>query len=258
MVNSITILERFRPYIKDARLAERVQIAAKIIHEYRHAGQSTSTGHILRYLGVQDDDVADVYKKLYGRPLHLNRVPPLQEGEHHLFFDSSETGVTDAQLYYLRSKNILELRLSNGNLVVNRANWEDYRNRKREYASLAKAADLLGVSRPYVRELIRKDILPAIRPDEHTYGNMYLIKFGDLEALLPRLEWINLSEGGRRYGVTRERSRQVLEAHTLSAHTDKRQNGRKKIRSHWKRIRKPHEVLVRALDFELHYQSNNN
>ncbi len=255
---SLSILRSFQPHIKDIPLNERARLAAEIIHKYRSVGQSPVTDSILGCLHLHDDDVGPIYKELYRRPLHLNRVPQLQESEFNLFFDSSETGVTDTQLYYLRSMRIVELRILGGNLYVSKTDWETYRDRNNGFVSLTRGANMLKVSRPYLRSLIREGVLPAVRPQDHDSGNMYQIAVSDIEALKPKLEWVNLAEAARRYDITRERARQILGSHTLSAHINIRQaHHRKKTRHHWKRIRKPHEVLVRVIDFERHFQNNN-
>jgi len=255
MANTLHVLRNLRQNVETVSLNTRVRLAAELIHDYRRAGNSAPLDKIYEYLGVTDEEVGEVYESLYGRSLHLNRVPPLQQDESGVFFPASETGVTDAQLYYLRSKGVVDLRILDGALFAHRDSWDAYKTRTNGYVSLAEAAEMLGISRPYVRKFLRSGILSSRVPGTHEYGNRYLIPLSELETLKPKLELINLSEASRKYNVTREDTRQLLKTHTLSAHKDKRK--RKRTKTHWRRIRTAHEVLVRAIDFELYFNKLN-
>lgn len=258
MTNAISILKSLPPYIVNAPLNERAKLAAEIMHTYRRGGHFPFADSVLSHLGLRDDDVGPVYKELYGRSLHSIRVLPLQEHERDLYLPSSETGLSDSRLYYLRSKGIVDLRIENGMFFVHRDSWERHRSRTNGYLSVARAAEFLNVSKPYIRKLLGLGLLSSKSPGTHEYGNMNLIPFSEAETLKSQLEWINLSEGGRRYGRSRERIRQILNSHTLSAHKDKRKNGRKTIGPHWARRRNDHEVFVRQIDLDRHFGEHKN
>lgn len=245
-------LRELSKYTESVPLQVRTKLAAEIIRQHRKlTPHPPDFEKIFGYLKVQPTDVASTYQELYRRPLFLNYVPLLREEEANKYTDSSETGLTDVMLYLLRSRDVLQLRRLNGSLFANREDWERYRNRSNGKASLAEAVGILDISRPYGRKLIRQGILPATKVQTgKTYH--YEISIEDIEALKPKLEWANLSKVAKSYEISRERIRQILEEHTLSAHINKRRSGKKK-EPHWKRIRKPHEVLVRLLDFEQHF-----
>lgn len=252
MLDALFALRELSEYTESAPLQVRTKLAAEIIRQHRKlTPHPPDFEQIFGYLKVQPTDVALTYQELYRRPLFLNYVPLLREEEANKYMDSSEARLTDAMLYFLRSTGVLQLRRLNGSLAVNREDWERYRNRSNGKASLAGAVGMLDISIPYGRKLIRQGILPATKVQTgKTYH--YEIAIEDIEALKPKLEWANLSKIAKSYERSREHTRQILGQHTLSAHISKRRNG-KKNRTHWKRIRKPHEVLVRLLDFEQHF-----